>query len=442
MLVYLRLDSLPSLFAFITLLSPQTDPATAKDPVEAADSVEDTGEGSKSTPNPVTSISSRKQKPLEVHGLRLIELTDRTSSVMQVTEDLSEDLYSQRDPVINTFRTFSSLSPMSNNVAVSGRVAVVPESSYAETLTSHAADTASEFALIPWSEYGSLSDFDQPTLSLGGDRFKGNAPHLEFIHKTLHKAEKVCNAGVFIDNGFGGFGPRPSQPGGLTRSKSGVSLHSQHHRTPALATYPTITDRTHHIFLPFIGGADDRVALRLVLQLARNANVTATVVHLKFTHSNTENDEDEDATLLSTLRDSLSADVASRITFTESNLTEGKNSNSLAETVLGLAKVTVGQKRGGAGDVVVVGRRHVGAGDKEIGGATSATAASSRVDVSAGSSSANGGLVTLGKTVGVVAEGLVGALSTAAGASTGASGKGEKVVVNASVLVVQAGGRK
>lgn len=410
MLVYLRLDSLPSLFAFITLLSPQTE-NTPKPELDST--VEDTGEGSKSVPVTIT----RKTKPLEVHGLRLIELTDRTSSVMQVTEDLAEELYSLRDPVINTFRTFSSLSPMSNNVAVSGRVAVVPEYSYAETLTSHAADTQSEFALIPWSEYGSLSDFDQP-LSLSGasDRFKGNTPHLEFVHKTLAKAEKVCNAGIFIDNGFGGFGPRPAQsPGGLTRSKSGVSLHSQHHRTPALATYPTITDRTHHVFLPFIGGADDRVALRLVLQLARKENVTATVVHLKFSGSNPENDED--ATLLATLRDSLPADVSSRVVFEESKLTEGKN--NLSETVLGLAKVTVGQKKGGAGDVVVVGRRH-GKVDGEGAATSSAAASSSRVDVG---SSANGGL-DLGKTVGVVAEGLV------------------SNAVAASVLVVQAGGKR
>lgn len=406
MLVYLRLDSLPSLFAFIALLSPQTE-NTPKQP-EAESNVEDTGEGSKAVPANI----KRKTKPLEVHGLRLIELTDRTSSVMQVTEDLAEELYSLRDPVINTFRTFSSLSPgTSNNVAVSGRVAVVPESSYAETLTSHAADTSSEFALIPWSEYGSLADFDQPLSLIGGinDRFKGST-HLEFIHKTLAKAEKVCNAGIFIDNGFGGFGPRPSQsPGGLSHSKSGVSLHSQHRHTPQLATYPTITDRTHHVFLPFIGGADDRVALRLVLQLVRNANVTATVVHLTYTGFT---GDDEDSVLLATLRDSLSPEVSSRVVFEESKLTEGKN--NLTETVLGLAKVTVGQKKGGAGDVVVVGRRH-GKVDAE------AIASSSRVDVG---SSANGGSPDLGKTVGVVTESLV----------TNA--------VAASVLIVQAGGKK
>jgi hypothetical protein len=44
--------------------------------------------------------------------------------------------------------------------------------------------------------------------------------------------------------------------------------------------------RLHHIFMPFFGlGADDRVALRLVLQLAQNPEVTATIVYFKFAPS-------------------------------------------------------------------------------------------------------------------------------------------------------------
>jgi hypothetical protein len=52
---------------------------------------------------------------------------------------------------------------------------------------------------------------------------------------------------------------------------------SQRDRTKALP-------RLHHIFMPFFGlGADDRVALRLVLQLAQNPEVTATIVYFKST---------------------------------------------------------------------------------------------------------------------------------------------------------------
>jgi hypothetical protein len=39
------------------------------------------------------------------------------------------------------------------------------------------------------------------------------------------------------------------------------------------------SDRSHHIFMPFFGGIDVQVALRLVLQLAENPEVTATICH-------------------------------------------------------------------------------------------------------------------------------------------------------------------
>jgi hypothetical protein len=56
---------------------------------------------------------------------------------------------------------------------------------------------------------------------------------------------------------------------------------SQRDRTKALP-------RLHHIFMPFFGlGADDRVALRLVLQLAQNPEVTATIVYFKSTTTTT-----------------------------------------------------------------------------------------------------------------------------------------------------------
>ncbi len=105
LVVYLRLESLPGLFTFISLLGGEGRP---KGPAEDATA-------------PAAS-ETRPRRPLEVHGIRMLELTERTSSVMQVTES---DECAPRDPVVNTFRTFSPL----RDVAVSGRVAVVPNDS-------------------------------------------------------------------------------------------------------------------------------------------------------------------------------------------------------------------------------------------------------------------------------------------------------------------------
>ncbi|KAI0201564.1 K+/H+ antiporter 1 [Astrocystis sublimbata] len=345
LLMYLRLDSLPSLFTFISLLGE-----------EQASVPRSTSEDDIHQRAPI------KKRPLEVHALRIVELTERTSSVMKVTEG---DDASRRDPVVNAVRTFSQL----NDVAVSGSVVVAPEESYAETVTSHAAEHNSDFVLIPWSEIGSTTEDQSISYSVSSEeRFTGKS-HLDFIRNTLSKA--VCNTGIFISNGFSGIAPIGSARLGLSRTVSRISLRS--HKEAAL---PPIADKSHHIFLPYIGGGDDRVALSFVLQLAKNANVTATIAHLAWM-----DDDDEiamapessivenhpsmktvidteitaqDSSYLATARSNLSADLANRISFIEASVSIGSASARVVE----LASEHVGQNPRNAGDIIIVGRRH------------------------------------------------------------------------------------
>ncbi|KAK4119298.1 hypothetical protein N657DRAFT_684509 [Parathielavia appendiculata] len=404
LMVHLRLDSLPSLFTFITLLSPESVPVSAHP--EAAE------ESSKAN-----EVQIRK-RPLEVHGLRVIELTDRTSSVMHLTE--GDDFYSLRDPVVNAFRTFSQL----HDVAVSGRVAVVPADSYAETLMTKASEVSSDFALIPWGEYGSVSE-DQsfPVAMSASERFRSST-HLEFINQTFQKAAFTCNVGIFIDNGFGGITKPVGRPE-LIRTRSALSIRSH---TAEQAALP-VANKSHHIFLPFFGGADDRVAMRIVLQLAKNQHVTASIVRINWPAAKPEegtetrtpptsshgtetpepkaaaNDpfarqEQEDADFFSTMQASLPADLSARVMFSE---TEILSAASALTDVLVLAQQTVGQQPKNAGDVVVLGRQNPRFGDAsfEVGGSSP----------------------DLKRTLGAVAEVLV-----TAG-------------IKASILVVQAGSR-
>jgi hypothetical protein len=62
----------------------------------------------------------------------------------------------------------------------------------------------------------------------------------------------------------------------MNRTVTGLSMRSA--RDVTIST--PIADRSHHIFFPYFGGADDRVALRFVLQLAQNPTVTATIIYL------------------------------------------------------------------------------------------------------------------------------------------------------------------
>ncbi|KAI0168980.1 K+/H+ antiporter 1 [Hypoxylon sp. FL1284] len=398
LLVYLRLDSLPSLFTFISLLGNES---VVPKPGEAPDA--DVSEDSSQAP-------IIRRRPLEVHGLRLVELTERTSSVMKVTEG---DDISRRDPVVNTFRTFSQL----HDVAVSGNVVIAPEDSYAQTVVAQASNQESDFVLIPWSEVGSNKDQMIPFKVSVEDRFSERA-HLDFIQATLAKA--VCNTGIFIGNGFGGTSSTDGSRPGLLRTVSNVSMRS--HRETALAP---LADKSHNIFFPYLGGIDDRVALRFVLQLAKNPLVTVTVAHLNCT----EGDDDivphpeanmevvsssldkniisteitaHDTSLLATLQSSISSELASRVSFTDISVTA---SSAVIQTVA-LAKETVGKKPRNAGDIVIVGRRHARLP------AVSRTAEQSIVEYD------------MQKTIGVFGQAIA---------------MGD---VQASVLVIQAGGRE
>jgi len=400
LLVYLRLDSLPSLFTFVTLLGGDRSSVTTKVHKSKME-LEPVMEGIAASTD---SAADPRNRPLEVHGVRLLELTERTSSVMKSSE---VDDYTYRDPVVNAFRTFAQL----NNVAVSGGVSVVPQDSYAETITSLASDHFSDLVLIPWTDPVSAAEMENTIDSIS------SGIQDSFVQKTLETA--TCNTAVFINRGFGGSMPIESRT--LSRTISGISLRSRR-EVPT----PPVIDRSHHVYLPFFGGLDDRVALRFVLQLAHNSNITVTVIHFntpvqsgfnKGADVTTEPvrsgsshlsigervdtetlyaEAGQDATFVHTLRDTLPSILTNRVVFVDVATT-----TPIADC-LRHARQEVGQSPRNAGDLIIVGR-----------GKHSRVAESLEPSLNA----------EMKKTLGAVAESLI-------------SGG-----VRASVLVIQAGGR-
>lgn len=332
MLVYLRLDGLPSLFTFINLLGDHVGPTKPlekkhhllADPQQENKDV--TVKGPSTQTNPL-------QRPLEVHGLRLIELTERESSVMQVSEI---DEYGPRDPVVKAFRTFGQF----NDVAVAGDVAVVPERSYADTLIRKADDLSSDFVLIPWSETGGMSE--QPSIqALTGSDFQIAGPYTSFLNEVFDSSSLNSNIGVFID--------RPEAPvseerdnRALTRTTTGgISIFNGHGLPAAI---PHNHPLSYHIIVPYFGTSDDRFAVHLALQLAKNDSITATIMHfndsdspsspilspaetpttcsIAGTDSTTDKEAatDEAISFFNSLRDNLPTTLSSRVVFQSHSL--------------------------------------------------------------------------------------------------------------------------
>ena len=258
-LVCLGLESLPSIFTFVSLLGYETStsPSAVSHPGQDEDKSEETHEAP-------TQETLEQRQSLELHGLRLLELSERLSSVMQESE---VDEWGATDPVVNAFHTFGQL----NNASVSGEVQFVAEGGFADVVNDRALQHSSELILLPWSKKGSISEV---TALAAPDDALHNAftdrSYNLLINQLLETAP--CDTAVFINNGFGG--PPREDRRSLGRMTSNVSRRSM---SISNATAP-ITKRGHHIFLPYFGGRDDPAALAFVLKLAQNPSVTATVL--------------------------------------------------------------------------------------------------------------------------------------------------------------------
>jgi len=321
LLAYLRLDNMPGVVAFVSLLAK---------PLSVTSTTRTHHTKQQSTSLEVSDKANYpRTRPLQVHGLRLTLLTERESSVMKVSE-MQE--YALQDPVVNTFRTFGQL----RNFAVSGDVSLVPEESYARTLVEKASDVSADMMLIPWSTSGTLSEYETDTVV---SRFASGS-FTRFVTAALNQAP--CKTAIFVDNGFSNK-KVVKRPMTLTRSLSALSLRDSR-RVPA----PQI-NTGHHIFLPYLGSEDDKAALRFILQLAQDPSLTATLVHYKLTGDVASPSLDY-AAFFDLMRDSLPEALASRVVF------ETKTSSSPYEHILERARREFESSPKDTGDLMVLGR--------------------------------------------------------------------------------------
>lgn len=354
LLVYLRLDGLSGICTLAALLSPnrgallsspQIHPS--KKPKHAEQSVEDA----------ITSENDQ-ETTLRVHGVRLMELTDRDSSVMKV----SAGEHAMWDPVVNTFRAFGEWQ----DVSLMAGVSVVPEYSYAETVINMARQDTSDLLLLPWSETGTLAD-RQSSLEVDTASRFANGAYTDFVSNILERVPG--HVGILIEhNSESHSTKRPA----TQRSTSGLSIQ-------AVGSRPAFGSRSRHIVLPFFGGEDDRFALRLVLQLAQNEHVTATIIQVaglqsdpskagastsvsSGTHAGTPSSQ-SDIVFFETLRDSVPEGLKDRVIFQQAGVQE--TISDPVQLALAAVKQDLDLTTNKRSSIVVVGR-HSGPGGSGI----------------------------------------------------------------------------
>jgi hypothetical protein len=248
LLVYLRLDNMPALLNLLSLFGSshavETPSVTSGDSKRSHDEV---------------------KGPVRAHGLRLLELTDRDSSVMTVAQ---VDEYSKHDPVVNIFRSVGQL----HNIAASGEVAIMPEDRFSEALISRSSNMGSDLLLLPWTETGSMGDAQIISSANVEDRLAST--YLLFVKSVLRSHEH--NIGVFFTRS------RDDVKPGKNLDQEKAKLRRQYSYDVSRREFPVapLVSRTHKIFFVYFGGRDDNLALNLVIQLLEREHVTATIINV------------------------------------------------------------------------------------------------------------------------------------------------------------------
>jgi hypothetical protein len=192
------------------------------------------------------------QQSISIDTIRLVELTERTSAVLK---SQAADTLLRYDPVLSVFRTFGRL----NHFSMSTSLSVINYDEFSTHVTDHARQSGSQMVVVSWpltSLAPEASTSYHAVLSNPFDSLFSKTPatdegtsllvRSQFIRKVF--ANSPSDVALFIDRGLSTDSSSTIQP---------------------------------HVFLPFFGGPDDRLALSFVIQLCMHEGVSATVVQLR-----------------------------------------------------------------------------------------------------------------------------------------------------------------
>lgn len=343
--VYLRLDSVANVCTFIGLLGTEGKPSESTLREHYSKQSPETTVARAESEN---QLSATEKKPLlHSYGIRLMELTDRLSSTMKVSE--IED-YCAWDPVVNVFRSFGQI----NNIPSEGRVSVVPESSFADAVLDMARETRSNFLLLPWSASGRMTDRDS-VWSPHNPADNTNTPYPLFVAEVLRGTASDSSSpaiGILIDRALDVSSQERQSLGGAGSNMSLPNISTN------LASL-TGGNRHQHIIALFIGGVDDRFALSLVLQLALNQLVTATIIHVNVrdVEDSNSSDREVDRTFFASMRDSLAPELSSRVMF--ETVSRRQKTSDPVDLAVDVVDQESRKAKNEVNQIVVVGRRSV-----------------------------------------------------------------------------------
>jgi hypothetical protein len=240
-----------------------------------------------SVSEPVDDASKRKipvRSRVSVEALRLVELSDRTSAVMK---SWAAESVLQTDPILGIFKMFGLL----NDFPIRTALSIVPYDDLAHSVTEHAQAWGSDLIILPWLPPHPVAPLHYAVHPQSANTPTPSATRSNNPFDALWKSQH---------DGPGGSSAHPSE---MTNASA---IHSQFVRgvfMPATTDVALFVDQTgvlmpnavasdmQHLFLPFFGGPDDRLALEFVAQCCENPRITATIVKIIKVETDVEKDD-------------------------------------------------------------------------------------------------------------------------------------------------------
>ncbi|PWY96887.1 hypothetical protein BCV70DRAFT_102434 [Testicularia cyperi] len=225
-----------------------------------------------------SAAAGRTQAEISIDALRLVELTDRTSAVMKVSE--SEDTM-RADPILNVFRTFAHL----NGLPVQSSMAVIPQDEFANTVTRRCKAAGSNFIVLPMTLSDQHAGATGNTLAGSGNGKEVAAGPSSPLAATIANPLESLFGGAWSGGGAAETlrGRYSAQHFNVVRriiqtaeTDIGLLIERKNAQPTAMARVGT-----HQILFAFMGGPDDRAALDLMARLcATNTALSVLVVRM------------------------------------------------------------------------------------------------------------------------------------------------------------------
>ncbi|KAF8313890.1 hypothetical protein DL93DRAFT_1140461 [Clavulina sp. PMI_390] len=241
------------------------------------------------------SLPANRSISISIDALRLIELTDRTSSMLMKSTMANELL--RTDPLLNMYRTFGGLHDIGGGEGsgVGASLSIERKEEWAQAVLEFAGTRGSELVLVGWVGPEFRGGVSSATArSTGGGT--GSATPASVQAEASNPFDTVFHRHLYLGADLAV--PKMQAVSGRKKSTATASPAGSHFVrrifAQALATSVDVAvyvDRQGsagsvgggklRILLPFFGGPDDRLALDFVVQLCAHEGVSAVIVRMR-----------------------------------------------------------------------------------------------------------------------------------------------------------------